>query len=187
MTRPLARRLAVAALTTLCVVAGAAQARASTRIINQGNGLALGVMYNGAAVNGAYLALQPYDGRATQKWFVEHESVAGYVSLRNSANTGLCANYDNGPLRLGPCQDGIAGPSWLYLRSEPAGGSSIRLAYDQWPFGDLYANAFITDDGPRPPSAWYRFNFVNDPLPPPEPGDPMPPVCHSKPSLPQCN
>jgi hypothetical protein len=178
MLRPLA-----AALAALCLAAGAARADAATHIVNQGNGLALGLMYNGPAVSGAYVALQPYDGRATQKWFVEHESVAGYVSLRNAANSGLCANYDNGPLRLGPCQDGTLGASWLYLRSEPAGGYSIRLAWDQWPFGDLYANALITDDGPRPPSAWYRWKSIDDPLPPPEPGEPLPPVCQTKPSL----
>ena len=177
------RPIVAAALAALCVAAGAARADAATHIVNQGNGLALGLLNNGPAVAGAYLALQSYDGRATQKWYVEHESIAGYVSLRNSANTGLCANYNAGPLRLGPCQDGLTGPSWLYLRSEPAGGYSIRLAYDQWPFGDYFANATILDDGPRPPDAWYRFKSIDDPLPPPEPPDPLPPVCHSKPSL----
>ena len=176
--------LAVAALVALCLIGGAAQAQASTKIVNQGNGLALGIMNNGPAANGAYLALQPYDGRATQQWSLTALSYAGFYWLKNVANPSLCASFDGGPLRLGPCTSAPYSLAWMYLRAEPAGGYSIRPLYDQWPFGDLYANAYITDDGPRPPSAWYRWNLVavTSPSPPPE-HDPLPPVCVNKPSL----
>lgn len=186
MRHRIPRRLAVAALTTACLLAGTAQAQAYTKLVNQGNGLTLGIMNNGPAVSGAYLVANPYEGRMTQKWALTPKG-NGYYWLRPAANTTLCARADGGPLRLGACESQAYSYSHLFLKAEPAGGSSIRPMSGWNAFGSPYANVPIEDLSPLPPSAWYRWNLIQLPTPAPQPpDDPFPPVCETKPSLPQC-
>jgi hypothetical protein len=184
-----ARRLAVAALAVFCFLAATAQADAQwngrVKIVHQATGLALGLQDNRPAAAAAHLVINPYAGLATQKWYLTPKG-GGYYWLRNSANTTLCATSWYTPLVLGGCSDGWG--SKVAVKPDPAGGYTLRAVYtDIWMWGTWWSNTPIDLESVWPTNGYFRWNITDIPSPTPTPSDdPFPPVCQSKPSLPQC-
>ena len=181
------RRLVVLGLAVLglLLTAGAAQA-APYKLTNKLTGLALSVHGNVAAGSG--LSVRSYTGSLSQKWTFAAKPGGHWV--RNAANPGLCVvpSWSSGNLQLGACA--TAGTeAVLVLGTEPGGGRTIRRHSGLAPavaFGGEDTHVYFDAQETGSVDLWHQWTFTDVAPPPPE-GDPWPPVCNVKPSLPQCN